>query len=53
MKYDYETKEMENQPRLKNFNLNIIMTCNILLYHWPAAQFVYVIQFWHKNKELE
>ena len=25
----YETKEIENQPRLKNFNLNLILTCNI------------------------
>ena len=23
-----ETKEIENQPRLRNFNLNIIFTCN-------------------------
>ena len=25
----YETKEIENQPRLKNFNLNMILTCNM------------------------
>ena len=27
----YETKEIENQPRLKNFNLKIILTCNICM----------------------
>ena len=24
----YETKETENQPRLKNFHQNLILTCN-------------------------
>ena len=24
-----ETKEIENQPKLRNFNLNLILTCNI------------------------
>ena len=24
-----ETKEIENQPRLKNFNLDLILTCNV------------------------
>ena len=26
-----ETKETENQPRLKNFNQNLILTSNIIL----------------------
>ena len=26
----YETMEIENQPTLKNFNLNLILTCNII-----------------------
>ena len=25
----YETKEIEKQPSLTNFNLNLILTCNI------------------------
>ena len=25
----HETEEIENQPRLKNFHLNLILTCNI------------------------
>ena len=25
------TKEFENQPRLKKFNLNLILTCNIII----------------------
>ena len=26
---DYQTKDIENQPRLKIFNLNLILTCNV------------------------
>ena len=29
MNWGEEKKEIENQPRLRNFNLNLILTCNI------------------------
>ena len=29
MNKGYVTKKIENQPRLKNFNLNFILTCNM------------------------
>ena len=32
MNYLNETKEIENQPWLKNFNLSMILTCNIFTF---------------------
>ena len=32
MNKGYETKETENQPSLKNFNLSMILTCNIFTF---------------------
>ena len=29
----WKTKEIENKPRLINFNLNFILTCNIPVYN--------------------
>ena len=27
------SQEIENQPRLNNFNLNVILTCNMCMYN--------------------
>ena len=35
-----EMKENENQPRLKNFNLNLILTCNVYISHNENEFFV-------------
>ena len=31
-----ETKETKNQPRLKNFNLNLILTYNIIIHNYQS-----------------
>ena len=40
-----ETNEIENQPRIKTFNLNMILTCNIstVYIHVNCNTFVFII----------
>ena len=44
--YDLETKQIENQPRLKIFNLNLVLTYNLYISTYRKITF-------HKIKVLE